>query len=62
MNYEAKDQVPLYNLNADVKIENNIAELKYKQFYFHHSDKSIESEYPRMSQERSRQESSSTLG
>lgn len=45
LNYETKDQIPLYHLNADVKIENNIAELKYEQFYFNHSDEQIEAEY-----------------
>jgi len=45
LNYESKDQIPLYHLNSSVKIENNIAELKYEQFYFNHSEEPIEAEY-----------------
>ena len=45
LNYKTKEQIPLYHVNAEVKIENNIAELKYQQFYFNHSTEPVEAEY-----------------
>lgn len=45
VNYESKDQIPMYHVNSTVNIENNIAELIYEQYYFNHSEESIEAEY-----------------
>ena len=45
LNFESKDQIPLYHVNSYVTIENNIAEMKYEQFYFNHSESAIEAEY-----------------
>ena len=45
LNYQSKDQIPLYHMNSFVKIDNNIAEIKYEQFYFNHSVEPIEGEY-----------------
>ena len=45
LNFESKDQIPLYHVNSFVTIENNIAELKFEQFYFNHSETPIEAEY-----------------
>jgi ubiquitin len=45
LNFDTKDQIPLYHMNSDIKIENNIAELKYEQFYFNHSENFVEAEY-----------------
>eukprot|EP00345_Euplotes_harpa_P016152 CAMPEP_0168339888 /NCGR_PEP_ID=MMETSP0213-20121227/13735_1 /TAXON_ID=151035 /ORGANISM="Euplotes harpa, Strain FSP1.4" /LENGTH=55 /DNA_ID=CAMNT_0008346017 /DNA_START=19 /DNA_END=183 /DNA_ORIENTATION=- len=33
LNFETKDQIPLYHVNSHVTVENNIAEIKYEQFY-----------------------------
>jgi hypothetical protein len=43
--FKTKKQVPLYHLNTDIKVENNIAEIIFEQFYLNGSDKSIEVEY-----------------
>ena len=45
LNFESKDQIPLYHVNSDVIIENNIAEIKYEQYYFNDSSEPIEAEY-----------------
>ena len=37
--------VPLYNVNTKVTINNNIAEIKYEQFYFNDKNEPIEAEY-----------------
>ena len=41
----SKEQIPLFNVNTKVTVNNNIAEIKLKQFYFNHQNESIEVEY-----------------
>jgi hypothetical protein len=43
--FKTKKQVPLYHLNTDIKVENNIAEITFEQFYLNNSDEPIETEY-----------------
>ena len=45
LNYVTKDQIPMYHVHSDVKIHNNIAEIRYEQYYFNHSEEPIEAEY-----------------
>jgi hypothetical protein len=45
VNFKTKKQVPLYHLNTYIKVENNIAEITFEQFYLNYSDESIEVKY-----------------
>ena len=37
--------IPLYHVNCKIKISNNIAEIKYEQYYFNKSEEAIQTQY-----------------
>ena len=45
INYITKDPVPLYFVQNEIKIEGNIAEIKFIQHYFNNDNSFIETEY-----------------
>lgn len=45
LNYMTNDPIPLYYVKNEITVNNNIAEIKFLQYYFNNEDSPVETEY-----------------